>query len=263
MLEYMIGTTRQAGKSLRYLRIKSDAEIALTGDLVTFTKAQEDKVSVYEVIVGDLLRETSESGFFYRWYKVESVLIETDHTPQLAAEVEGMAPTAAAASIVFVALAEAGQIDTTTAAEHAAQFGEWAYPVAYKVGAIRLYEGRLYQCVQAHTSQEDWTPPAAASLWAEIADPAEEWPKWAQPIGAHDAYNAGDKVSHSDKKWTSDLDGNVWEPGVYGWTEVKALDDMTVAELKEYASERGIALTGLTLKADILAAIKAAEGVTA
>ena len=51
--------------------------------------------------------------------------------------------------------------------------------------------------------------------------------------------------------------------GVYGWTEVKDLDAMTVAELKEYASENGIALTGLTLKADILAAIKTAEGVTA
>lgn len=123
-------------------------------------------------------------------------------------------------NITFVKMAEAGDIDDVTAGEHAALFGEWAYPVTYKVGAIRLYEGRLYQCVQAHTSQEDWTPPAAASLWAEIADPAEEWPKWAQPIGAHDAYNAGDKVSHSDKKWTSDLDGNVWEPGVYGWTEV-------------------------------------------
>lgn len=118
-----------------------------------------------------------------------------------------------------VILAEAGQIDNTTAAEHAAQFGEWAYPVAYKIGAIRRYEGRLYQCVQAHTSQIDWTPPAAASLWAEIADPAEEWPKWAQPIGAHDAYNAGDKVSHNSKKWKSTCDGNVWEPGVYGWTE--------------------------------------------
>lgn len=85
----------------------------------------------------------------------------------------------------------------------------------------------------------------------------------AQPIGAHDAYSAGAKVSHSEKKWTSDLDNNVWEPGVYGWTEVKDLDAMTVAELKEYASENGIALTGLTLKADILAAIKTAEGVTA
>lgn len=50
MLEYMIGTTRRNGKSLRYLRIKSDAEIGLTGDLVTFTQTQEDKVSVYEVI---------------------------------------------------------------------------------------------------------------------------------------------------------------------------------------------------------------------
>ena len=134
---------------------------------------------------------------------------------------------------------------------------------AYKAGAIRLHAGRLYRCVQAHTSQENWTPDAAASLWAEIADPSEEWPKWAQPIGAHDAYSAGAKVSHSEKKWTSDLDNNVWEPGVYGWTEVKDLDAMTVAELKEYASENGIALTGLTLKADILAAIKTAEGVTA
>lgn len=261
MLEYMIGTTRQAGKSLRYLRIKSDAEIAITGDLVTFAKAQEDKVSVYEVIVGNLLRETSESGFFYRWYKVESVLVETDHTIQVAAEVKNMAPTVSAASMAFVILAEAGQVDDTAAAEHAAQFGAWAQPVAYKAGAIRLYEGRLYRCIQAHTSQEGWEPPEAASLWVEIADPAEEWPAWSQPIGAHDAYGAGDKVSHSEKKWTSDLDGNVWEPGVYGWTEYVALDDMTVAQLKEYASEHGIALTGLTLKADILAAIKAAEGV--
>ena len=106
MLEYMIGTTRRNGKSLRYLRIKSDAEIGLTGDLVTFTQTQEDKVSVYEVIVGDLLREESGDGLFYRWYEVESVLVETDHTPQLAAEVEDMAQATVAASIVFTVMAE-------------------------------------------------------------------------------------------------------------------------------------------------------------
>ena len=39
-------------------------------------------------------------------------------------------------------------------------------------------------------------------------------------IGAHDAYNAGDKVSHNEKHWISNQDGNVWEPGAYGWTEV-------------------------------------------
>lgn len=59
----------------------------------------------------------------------------------------------------------------------------------------------------------------AASLWSVAADPAEEWPEWSQPVGAHDAYAAGDKVSHNDKKWKSTCDGNVWEPGVYGWTE--------------------------------------------
>ena len=41
-------------------------------------------------------------------------------------------------------------------------------------------------------------------------------------MAAHDAYNAGDKVSHGGKHWISDQDGNVWEPGVYGWTEVVA-----------------------------------------
>lgn len=122
--------------------------------------------------------------------------------------------------IMFVTLAEAGSIDATTAAEHADLFAPWAAPVNYKAGNIRRYtDGQLYQCLQDHTSQEDWTPDASTSLWKRVADPAEEWPEWSQPVGAHDAYSAGDKVSHAGKHWTSDADGNVWEPGVYGWTE--------------------------------------------
>lgn len=121
--------------------------------------------------------------------------------------------------IMFVTLAEAGSIDATTAAEHADLFTPWAYPVAYKTGQIRRYtDGKLYKCLQDHTSQEDWTPPAAVSLWVAVADPAEEWPEWSQPVGAHDAYNQGDKVSHNGQHYTSDVDANVWEPGVYGWT---------------------------------------------
>lgn len=121
--------------------------------------------------------------------------------------------------IMFVTLAEAGSIDATTAAEHADLFTPWAYPVAYKTGQIRRYtDGKLYKCLQDHTSQEDWTPPAAVSLWVAVADPAEEWPEWSQPVGAHDAYNRGDKVSHNGQHYTSDVDANVWEPGVYGWT---------------------------------------------
>ena len=112
------------------------------------------------------------------------------------------------------------ELDNEAALECVELFPAWENGKAYTVETRVQYGGKLYRCVQAHTSQTDWTPPAAASLWAEIADPAEEWPKWAQPIGAHDAYNAGDKVSHNSKKWKSTCDGNVWEPGVYGWSEV-------------------------------------------
>ena len=135
-----------------------------------------------------------------------------------------LCPEPEASGIVFEGtvyrLLESGSIDDVTAAEHAELFAPWNFPVAYQKGNMRQYKGTLYKCVQDHTSQEDWTPDTASSLWTAAADPSEEWPKWAQPIGAHDVYNAGDKVSHNEKHWISNQDGNVWEPGAYGWTEV-------------------------------------------
>jgi hypothetical protein len=125
-----------------------------------------------------------------------------------------------ASRVAFVVLAEKGQIDDVTAAEHMSLFTAWAYPVTYTVGQIRQYSGKLYKCVTAHTSQADWTPDSAASLWAITGDPTVEYPEWSQPIGAHDAYSKGDKVAHNGKHYTSDVASNVWEPGVYGWTEV-------------------------------------------
>lgn len=129
------------------------------------------------------------------------------------------------ANIAFVVMAEKGDIDDTTAMENIDVFAPWQSGIAYKQGDLRTYgEGeqrKLYRCVQAHTSQDDWTPPAAASLWALTADPAEEWPAWSQPIGAHDAYEKGAKCSHNGKHWVSDVDNNVWEPGAYGWTEAE------------------------------------------
>lgn len=125
-------------------------------------------------------------------------------------------------SITFVTLAESGSIDTVTAEEHVELFAPWVYPADYKTGNLRRYNGRLYKCIGDHTSQADWAPDVAVSLWVPTSDPSEEYPAWSQPVGAHDAYNTGDKVSHNGKHWTSDVDSNVWEPGVYGWTEVTA-----------------------------------------
>ena len=127
-----------------------------------------------------------------------------------------------ATAIVFVTMAENGTIDEVTAAEHLSVFEEWQPNVDYAVGNLRTYgeESKLYKCVQAHRSQSDWTPDAAVSLWVLAGNPAEEYPAWSQPIGAQDAYMAGDKVTYNEKHWASDIDNNVWAPGVYGWSEV-------------------------------------------
>ena len=127
-----------------------------------------------------------------------------------------------AVGVAFVTLAEAGNIDAVTASEHTELFAPWACPVAYKTGNIRERNGKLYKCLQDHTSQETWTPEDSPSLWVGISDPAEEWPEWSQPVGSTDAYAKGAKVSHNGKHWTSNVDANVWEPGVYGWTEASA-----------------------------------------
>ena len=96
-------------------------------------------------------------------------------------------------------------------------FEDWKAGVSHAVGDRRQYEGLLYRCVQAHTSQIGWEPPAVPALWTRTS--TEEWPEWVQPTGAQDAYNTGDKVSHNGAHWVSGVDGNVWEPGAYGWSE--------------------------------------------
>jgi len=121
-----------------------------------------------------------------------------------------------AAAIAFVVLAESGQLDNATASEQAMLFAEWVPGISYAVGQLRRYGDGLYKCVQAHTSQTGWEPDAAASLWAITSNPAEEWPEWIQPTGAHDAYAKGAKVSHDGKHYISGVDGNAWEPGAVG-----------------------------------------------
>lgn len=103
------------------------------------------------------------------------------------------------------------------ALEAVEMFPHWISGHSYAVNDRVQFANILYKCVQAHTSQSDWTPDVTKALWTVVS--IEEYPEWIQPTGAQDAYNKGDKVSHNSKHWISDVDTNVWEPGVYGWSE--------------------------------------------
>lgn len=118
--------------------------------------------------------------------------------------------------------------DESTMMEIADVYPKWSgKSKSYKTGNILAYgvnadgETQLYTVLLDHTSQANWTPDTATSLYKKIGFTAEGVNIWTQPLGATDAYNAGDVVEHKGQQWTSDVDGNVWEPGVYGWT-VKA-----------------------------------------
>lgn len=88
-----------------------------------------------------------------------------------------------------------------------------------EVGERVRYDGVLYKVLQPHVSQAGWAPPHAPSLFAKVLIPDEDTVyEWEQPDSTN-PYSKGDRVSHNGKIWVSDIDGNVWEPGVYGWTE--------------------------------------------
>lgn len=103
-------------------------------------------------------------------------------------------------------------------------FKAWAADTAYAADERIRYGEKLFRCVQAHTSQADWTPNATPALWMEVA-PEGVIPVWRQPTGAQDAYSIGDKVHYPDKDgpiYESIIDGNIWSPDEYsaGWNRI-------------------------------------------
>ena len=100
----------------------------------------------------------------------------------------------------------AGKLSDTEAFSSAELFPPYKVGKVYSVGDRFKDDGVLYKVVQDHTSQADWKPSETAALYVQISDPAIEFPEWVQPLGSHDAYPLGAKVSHSGKRWTSDID---------------------------------------------------------
>lgn len=122
-------------------------------------------------------------------------------------------------------------LDDETADANKILFPLWSGDsVAYVVGDRVRYKGVLYKVLQAHTSQSDWTPIAATSLFAQCIEvatddegnPTDEVPEWVQPDSTN-AYSAGDKVMYNGVVYESLIDNNVWSPEAYpqGWQQVE------------------------------------------
>lgn len=80
-------------------------------------------------------------------------------------------------------------------------------------------ETQLWKFIADYAPQAVYTPDKDISHYVRVGVSADGTPLWTQPFGATDAYSLGDKVRHKEKLWESTTDGNVWEPGVFGWKE--------------------------------------------
>ena len=132
----------------------------------------------------------------------------------------------AAEAAVTLAKIQAASLDDADAVKVQALYDEWSGDgVEYAVGDRVRFQGVLCKCLQAHTSQADWAPNAAPSLWSLILPGQEgsgvEVGVWQQP-GSTNGYSTGDRVIYNGHLWESTQNDNVWKPGDVGapWTDL-------------------------------------------
>lgn len=61
-------------------------------------------------------------------------------------------------------------VDDQTALRMKEFYPEWAADVDYSTGYKVQHGGKLWRCLQAHTSQTGWEPENAPALWTEICE---------------------------------------------------------------------------------------------
>lgn len=88
--------------------------------------------------------------------------------------------------------------------------------LSYCAGKRLRFNDVLYKVLSDHTSQPDWTPEAAPSLFAKVlVEDPNAIVEWEQP-GSTNGYMTGNKVTHNGVIYESLVDNNVWEPGATG-----------------------------------------------
>lgn len=192
--------------------------LLLNNDSIVY---MDDESNVVQTFAGKFKLNSTEISNGFVYYRIH-LPSDAEKAIQKVDKMESnLASQLVPLSIVFVQMSQDGILDDITISEHPDLFPEWTENWTGKAGTILREGDTLYRSIHdITTTAQNAKPSETPSMWTIVADPTEEYPMWVQPIGAHDAYSIGDKVSHNDEKWISIVDGNVWKPGVYGWTEV-------------------------------------------
>ena len=103
-----------------------------------------------------------------------------------------------------------------------ALFPNWQSGKSYTLNERVRYNGKLYKVLQAHTSQDDWAPDAATSLFTCLLTDEKSGTiqEWVQPESTN-GYSTGNEVVYNGVIYTSLIDNNVWSPVDYlaGWNK--------------------------------------------
>lgn len=214
--ELQIQKIEQNGNYLRILTISVTPE--------ELRSIFEDQVKTASMTIEERGRKSEPIMGYTTFYRIEmypgKIYGVVQYRPEKTQEVNVELQEAA----IMVAKIQAESLPEEQALQVAVLYDAWSgEAVEYKTGKYIKYEGTLYKVLQNHTSQIEWTPGTASSLYAKVlTDPSGKNLPWEQPQSTN-PYKKGDIVTHKDKTWESLVDGNVWEPGTVGtetlWTE--------------------------------------------
>lgn len=131
---------------------------------------------------------------------------------------------------VQLAKIQAESLSDEDALKVPALYDEWSGDgVKYKKDKRLSYNGDLYKVLQNHTSQYDWTPDAAHSLFVKIdpvtdadSDAITEWVE--KQNGIDEGYKKDQVVTLDGKYYKSKQDNNFYKPGPDTWA---AWEDVT------------------------------------
>ena len=113
------------------------------------------------------------------------------------------------------------------------RYEDYKVDKAYQEGDKFTYQGKIYEVIQAHTSQTTWIPSETPALYKEFlkvkiqdeeGNTSEVVAEFRKPTGAHDAYQKGDKISFEGSIYESIIDANVFSPSEFadGWKKIEA-----------------------------------------